>query len=261
MVKSECLLRVFYLQVPINATTASQGSCFTIESSENLAQIMRQYVITARHIFEDVGYPSKHCVSLLISQKLQSFTANIYYHTNPNVDIAVMEIGTYTSPFVQNQQFSTADIAWGQDVFILGFPSGFVGALPNYPQSNGSTGNKIPMIARSCLSTMINEGGVSHLCLDGHNNKGFSGGPVCFYHKGVISKQMCIAGVVKGFNTNQYPVHFGKPNPLTNRFDRVGDLIHDDSDGKQYPCFIENNSGIFWATDIRHAHEIIKTIP
>ena len=46
MVQSEIINRVFYIQV-----NGMSGTCFTIE------QDGIQYLVTAKHIFENAGYP------------------------------------------------------------------------------------------------------------------------------------------------------------------------------------------------------------
>ena len=76
----------------------------------------------------------------------------------------------------------------------------------------------------------------SVMFLDGHNNPGFSGGPVCFKKAG--DKLFTIAGVISGYRYSQMPVL--------------------DKDNKKTEYYIKENTGIINAADISFAVIIAK---
>lgn len=226
MITSECLCRVLRFEVG-NAS----GSCFSYEQGN------RQFLITAKHIFENVGYPSQCTAYFNLYVGKKAFNINVYYHTNINVDIAIMEVipqNQLTLRFLQ-QQYSIEDMVLGQDVFFLGFPLDFCANLST-PQGD----NPMPFVKKACFSGTTDKDGVNIILLDGINNPGFSGGPVCFKK---IHNETCmsIAGVINGYRTNISP------------------LIDDNA--QVLPYAVRENTGIIIATNIKHAIEIINTIP
>lgn len=75
--------------------------------------------------------------------------------------------------------------------------------------------------------------------LDGQNNKGFSGGPVCFKSIQSDEKSMRIAGVISGY-------YYEKKKVL----DPTGNITE---------YYLEDNTGIVKAYDIREAITVAKT--
>jgi len=125
-------------------------------------------------------------------------------------------------------------IAFGQDLYFLGFPYGLFsesGDLNNhYP---------FPFVKKGILSaTGEGFGDPGIFFIDGHNNPGFSGGPVVFVPYG--KKEFRIAGVVSGFQTVGEPV-----------YDQVGSASH----------FFKVNTGLMVAYNIHGALEAIKANP
>ena len=91
----------------------------------------------------------------------------------------------------------------GQDLYFLGFPYGqstdHGNLLNNFP---------FPFVKKAILSAITGGNqGVSLLFLDGHNNPGFSGGPIVFSSQD--KKEYKVAGVISGFNTIEEPVLIG----------------------------------------------------
>lgn len=62
--------------------------------------------------------------------------------------------------------FTTANL----DVSFLGFPLGNLGTV--------FLGIKFPLVKKAVVSGWVKHNGIELLLLDGHNNLGFSGGPV-----------------------------------------------------------------------------------
>ena len=142
-----------------------------------------------------------------------------------------------TSPYkIISQIFgnscSTEGLIWGQDVYFLGFPYDFVNNLDNLPGLE----RPIPFVKKACLSGF--EAGKIML-LDGHNNPGFSGGPICFKKISPQTTTMSIAGVISGYRFSQEPVY--------------------DLKGNDTGFYVKSNTGIIYAYDISLAIEIIKT--
>ena len=68
---------------------------------------------------------------------------------------------------------------YGQDVYFLGFPYGLHGDM-----SALSNDLPFPFVKKGIISLFHNDG-VNRIYLDGHNNPGFSGGPVVFMPAGL----------------------------------------------------------------------------
>jgi hypothetical protein len=77
----------------------------------------------------------------------------------------------------------------GAEVFFYGFPLGNLGTE--------ALGIKFPLVKKAIISGWVKNKGLDVLVLDGHNNLGFSGGPVVRYD--TQSKKMNIIGVISGY--------------------------------------------------------------
>ncbi len=121
----------------------------------------------------------------------------------------------------------------GQEVFFLGFPYNLFADI-------GATNRDFPLpfVKRATLSSMSNDPNEDILFLDGHNNLGFSGGPVVFKAPG--AQDFRVAGVVSGYRFEEEPIYSGDtPTQLAFRY----------------------NTGIIISYSIRHAVELIKANP
>ena len=85
--------------------------------------------------------------------------------------------------------------------------------------------------------------------VDGHNNKGFSGGPLVFLPNGLPSNEFRVAGVVANYPT---PII----EPVVNS-DRKPILGVDD----QPIAYFQENQGFVVAFSIRHATDLIDANP
>lgn len=203
----------------------SSGTAFTIEVNGV------QFLITAKHLFKSGNYPATAQITILEQKKYKPYSVEIKYPTNPSIDIAVMKLNPYqlVTPTFDNE-FSSNGIIIGQDLYFLGFPFDYDDLLCDLPSDK----HPMPFIKKACLSAIIFEKG--QLLLDGHNNPGFSGGPVCFKPHG--SKSYNIAGVIASY-----------------RFDRQHVF---DKDDKETDMFVKENTGIVNTYDISYAVEIAK---
>ncbi len=169
----------------------SAGTAFTMEVNNT------QYIVTAKHLFEASGYPASAQIGIYENKNYVFYNVDIKYPADAEIDIAVLRTTPYTQlTFLYPTTFSSANITIGQDVYFLGFPYNYDSLLCNMP------GDKypLPFIKKACLSSYIQSKG--QFLLDGHNNPGFSGGPVCF--KTADSNTYRIAGVIASYRFEAY---------------------------------------------------------
>lgn len=222
MVQSEILNRVFRIRYG-NDT----GTVFTIE------QDGVQFLVTAKHIFKSKEYPAADKIKILKDGGYQAFDVDIRYPYDNEVDIAVMKTTPYNTISQTFENENTSDgLVLGQDLYFLGFPYDFDQHLNKFPFCQ----TPVPFIKKACFSGAYFEH--SKLLLDGHNNAGFSGGPVCFFDQHSNNHTMKIAAVVTGFRNNQTTVY--------------------DKDNHDTGCHINENSGIIITYDIKEAITVAR---
>lgn len=218
MVNSKIILRVLRIKFG-----DSLGTAFTIERKGT------QYLVTAKHLFEDKSFPCHGIVSLLLDKKYYDFTADIRYPVDDKIDIAVVKLNPYrkvTQEF--DNQVSLNGVFFGQDVYFLGFPFEYDAILSRFPNHT----RPVPFIKKACFSAMTEDGKIVYL--DGINNPGFSGGPVCFENKSTGS--ISILGVISGYRIDEQPLY--TPNDEETHF------------------YVESNSGIIVVSSIEPAVEV-----
>ena len=226
MITSECLCRTLFY-----ATNKSCGTCFSYEKNK------KQVLITARHIFESVGFPTLCKIKILTKAGFNEYDVKVYYHDNPEIDVAIIDVdeSVLTKVFAGAPIYSSVEMIVGQECYFLGYPYSIVDLAT--PKGD----NPIPMVKKATISGTIKENGTSYILLDGINNSGFSGGPVCF--KNTRTNKFHIMGVVNGYKYN-------KKYLIT----KECKLAESEELSK---CYIEENTGIIYSTDIKHAVEII----
>jgi hypothetical protein len=180
MVPSNILQRVFQIKVG-----NSIGTCFAIEVSG------KQYLITAKHVVQDVEI---HGICFLHNNLWKSVNMLMLERHNDS-DVAVFAI----SQLLLSPQNSTIDSSGGnyflsQDVYFLGFPFQFYMDIginnSHYP---------LPYVKKAIISAFdIKVPGKNIIYLDGINNKGFSGGPVCYVDNNDIPH---IISIVSGYTS------------------------------------------------------------
>ena len=223
MVQSEVLCRVVRIKYENYA-----GTAFTIENKGI------QYLITAKHLFKNAGYPSSAVIEILIKREYLSIDVDIRYPENPKIDIAVMKFKHYqfVTPIYGNNN-STDGLIMGQDVYFIGFPYEYDDFLETFPESDFP----IPFIKKACLSAFLKDE-TNTIILDGINNPGFSGAPVCFKKINSNDKSMSIIGVVSGYRNEIKPI-------INNNFNQI-------------PFFVQENSGLIIVYDIKYAYQITE---
>lgn len=221
MVQAEIFRRVLRIQCG-----NSSGTAFTIESHGE------QFWVTAKHMFEALGLPASTEIKLLIGTNYQAFDVGVRYPAEKKADIAVMKLKNtqLLTPTYENVN-STEGLVFGQDVYFVGFPYEYDSILGMFPGGN----MPIPLVKKACMSAILQDG-AGTILLDGINNPGFSGSPVCFKKIGSPENTMHILGVVSGYRFNSQPL-----------FDQAGN---------QTGHYVKENTGIIIVSDIKHAMQI-----
>ena len=194
----------------------NEGTCFTIHIDN------KAYFITAKHVLEKNSQVFIHRAG-----QWENINVTAINHCGGEVDISV--ISTDKNDFSNLPMPPIfANLAYGQDVYFLGFPYGMMSGIVY-------RGHPIPFVKKAIVSNIDKD---LKIYLDGHNNQGFSGGPVVFKPQG--SNEFQVAGVISSYNA----VH----EPIT---------IH----GKQtQDIFYSYNTGIINAYNIEYAVALIKSL-
>ena len=182
LVSQDILTRVFQIRYSTNS-----GSSFAVDVEG------RQYLVTARHVVR--GIQPKDRIEIERNNRWQPIEVRVI-NCHTNSDVVVLIPPFQLSPSVDIMA-SSAGMVLGQDAFFLGYPYGW---------NNPASGFSLPFVKRGLVSAWTpNTNGVMTIFLDGHNNPGFSGGPIIFKPPG--SGTWRIAGVVIGYPYDRDPVY------------------------------------------------------
>ena len=208
--------------------STKEGTCFTIDVGD------RQYIVTARHLVKNITDQST--VKIMQEEKWKDLQVKLVGHGKGEVDISVLAAELRISP-THPLNPTVAGIILGQDVYFLGFPYGLmsdIGALNrHFP---------LPLVKKGIVSMLEFDEGF--ILLDGHNNPGFSGGPVVFLqdNRGI---DFAVAGVVAGYRYAREPVY-----------------QNEEQEQKESPIgYYKSNTGIILAYSIKHALDLIRQNP
>jgi S1-C subfamily serine protease len=220
MITTNVYHRVFQIKVG-----ESTGTCFTVDIDQ------KQYIVTARHVID--GWHPGDTIQIFHENQWKRIDLSLVGRCEGEVDIAVLSAPIQISPTLA--LLATAGgIIWGQDVYFLGFPYGWYGDIGemnrNFP---------MPFVKKAILScTFMQNNGVQHFFLDGHNNPGFSGGPVVF--KESNKNEFKVAAVISGYRYTNEPIFAGEA---------------------QVPLAYRYNTGIIISYGIKHAVDLIESNP
>ena len=185
-VTSNILLRVFPIRMGNRA-----GTAFALEV-EN-----RQYIVTAKHIL-DGELPSAVEVEL---DDWLTIPVTLVGRGLGQQDVLVLATDRQLS-VAHPVDSGTKGLMLGQSVRFLGyFPNVRTSPLPGY-EKRGAPLVMSGIVSGFHFQEAADEG--SSLWIDGHNNRGFSGGPVVFQPATAPSREACrwrIAGVISGYVT------------------------------------------------------------
>ena len=179
------------------------GTCFTIDVDN------RQYIVTARHLVETISDNGN--LELLHDNVWKVLPVRVVGHGTGDIDISVVSADLRLSP-THPLPATTAGIILAQDAYFLGFPYGLAndaGELNrNFP---------LPLVKKGIVSA-VGSRDDNTVILDGHNNFGFSGGPVVC-HIADRNNELTVIGVVSGYRSDSMSVlHNGKETELTYQY-------------------------------------------
>ena len=186
MITSNIIHRTFQIKWQENI-----GSCFTIDVDR------KQYLCTAKHLLR--GFASGQ-VELRHEKIWKSLEVDFVGYGSEDTDICVLSPKIQLSPSLPLTP-TTAGIVLGQDVYFLGFPYDLqsdIGSLNRF--------FPLPLVKQAILSAMIFGEKQSILLLDGHNNPGFSGGPVVFKKVGNPNNELHVASIIAGYKSELKPI-------------------------------------------------------
>jgi len=178
----------------------SIGTAFTIDVDN------RQYLVTARHVVQ--AFDPAVGIDLFVNGTWTTAPTQLVGHGAGQIDVSVLTAENPMSPPDLPVLASSNGLAYGQEVFFLGFPYDILGNIVFTDQ-----GYPLPLAKRATMSCFAGD----IFLLDGHNNPGFSGGPVLFSPRG--GPPTNIGGVISGYRIEQERVYYGsEPTDLSFRY-------------------------------------------
>lgn len=216
MITANVIHRVFRIRCGVGS-----GTAFALDIDG------KQYLVTAKHVL--AGAPSPLRIDVFSNGNWADLPVTFVGHATSDIDISVLAADQRLTPSELPLEPTSSGAVYGQEVFFLGYPYGIVGKF-----LFGPGGFPLPLVKRATLSLFHGDVWL----LDGHNNPGFSGGPVVFVTPG--AKDFKVAGVISGFQATDEPVLAGgQPTPFVYRY----------------------NTGIIVCHMIDHAVALIKANP
>ncbi len=205
MIPLYVLRSVFHIRC---GETSGSGTAFTLNYND------WQFLVTARHVVETI---SGNRIDIFHDGEWKSLEVDVIGKGTGEIDVAVLSSPLAIGPRDAVVPASSTGMTIGQQVYFLGFPLGMRGGSPyDFPY---------PLAKSGVLSGVDSWHGTKLLYVDGHANRGFSGGPlICFLDQ---TPSVRIAGVITSFRIDPDSV----------------------------------NSGIGIAVDIRHVIDLINSNP
>lgn len=187
MITANIIQRVF--RISHKGRTAS---AYTIEKDEN------QYLISASHVFDGtLEIPS---VTIYQDGRWKDICVQTVYNSRDVGDTIVFKLPYDISPR-HKISLGVENVIWGTWAYFLGFPFG-----KTNPDKGINNNFPIPFIKAGLISGLnLEREGLITIFLDGHNNKGFSGGPVVWVNP-QDRKEIQIIGTVSSYLTES-PIH------------------------------------------------------
>jgi hypothetical protein len=188
LVTSEVIQKVFCIKYG-DAT----ASCFLVSINKH------DYLITAKHLFPNVVSKTNLDVELLNNKGWNKINCKLLTHSNTGIDIAVLDLMTSAQP---DNEFDLNEVGYSisQECFFLGYPFGL---RMDDKAGNMNSGFPLPFVKKAIISSWVyNAATGTQIFLDGHNNPGFSGGPVAIINNksdSGSSHRMKIIGVISGY--------------------------------------------------------------
>ena len=191
----------------------------------------KRYIVTARHLVQGMG--ESDSVAIMYQGQWRPVRVRLVGHGEGDVDVSVLapEI-LFGPPEAFELALRAGGLAVSEDLYFLGYPYGMSADMGNF-----NNGLPVPLVKKAMVSALVMPEGLFYL--DGHNNPGFSGGPVV--RDVQRANPQTVIGVVSGYRAKPY---------------RVLDL-----DGNEGPYTYDVNIGIVIVWSIKHATDIIAANP
>jgi len=203
------------------------GTCFTLDFEG------RQYLVTAKHVVKGISGSDR--IEVFYANDWHTLAVTLVGEARNEADITVLTTDLQLSPAHPLPPVSLGDFFLSQDVYFVGFPYGLFTEV-------GDTNRNFPLpfVKKGIVSSWFtDEHGVKQFFLDGHNNPGFSGGPVVLPRFGTY-EDFKVMAVVSAYRFENLPIYAGDtPTALAYR----------------------HNTGIVVAYDIKHATDVIQSNP
>lgn len=183
MVPSNILQRTLYI-----AHGAQSGTGFTIDIDG------RQYIVTAQHVVERLS--SNSSIKVMHKGTWSDVEIGDVWRSPTGADIALLSPKIALSPPLPLKVSNGKDFFLSQQIYFLGFPFGLrmeAGLVNNdYP---------IPFVKTGIIANFsVMQPGSQLIYCDGHNNPGFSGGPIVTVS---TTNEVTAIAVVSGYRFNE----------------------------------------------------------
>jgi S1-C subfamily serine protease len=223
MITSNIILRVFRIRYG-----GTEGSAFTLDVDK------RQYLVTAKHVVGTLD--GSDTIDVFAHSMWNANPVKLVGHSGGERDISVLALDHQLTPSRLTMNATSKGVIYGQDVHFLGFPYGLLGKFLLTEH-----GHPLPLVKRATVSLFQSD---EVFLLDGHNNPGFSGGPVVFTEPGV--NEYKVFAVISGYKSvDQGVLAGGKP-------------VYADAG---QPLVISYNTGIIVAWAIDFAVQLARANP
>ena len=188
MITTNVIQRVFHLKVG-----ESQGTVFALDHES------KQYLVTANHVLD--GMTSLDDIEIYHDGQWKRLPSAMV-GTAKDADTAVLAARVQLAPS-HPLEATMGGIVIGQQVFFLGFPLGMM-------WGGGEMNRDFPFpLVKSGVLSAMEVGQTPRIWVDGHNNPGFSGGPLVFIPAEEQFKRdraFRVAGVISAYRTGVTPI-------------------------------------------------------
>ncbi len=152
-------------------------------------------LVTAAHVLVGMEHGKETTVLFYTDKNWKEIKVTPYFYSERpyiegDVDVAILKTKISAKGDKTPLILSSSNMLLGQDCFLLGFP--FFGKI-RYKPEKINFGFPIPFVKKACLSALASP----IFYFDGHNNPGFSGGPIIFWDR--RKKKAKIAAVISGY--------------------------------------------------------------
>ena len=228
MITTNVIQRTFHIRYGDSA-----GTAFVVDRGG------KQYLVTAKHVVPDIE--SGSALGIFHEKQWKTIAVTIVGIGAGAIDVGILACPVRLAPS-HPLEASAGGLAYGQDVFFLGFPFGWDGGAENINRNF-----PLPFV-KSGIASAITFDDPALIFVDAHGNPGFSGGPLVFKDPADGSSDFKVAGVVSN-----------APTPLlTPVVDSKGEPVRA-SGGPA--AFLAENQGFVVAMKIRHVTELIDANP